>query len=107
MFEFGSMAVEWFGVGAFLAALGALIKFRRWTFLVAGYDRSSSVPEDVVADIVGSTVLRIGLAAVALGVVFTLADAPSYVATLFGVIVAFAVARLLYRLRTYSPSDAT
>jgi len=107
MFEFGSIAVEWFGVGALLAALGALIKFRQWTFLVAGYDRSSSVPKEVVADVVGSTVLRIGLAAIGLGVAFTLVDAPSYVATLFEAVVVFAVARLLYRLRTYSPSNAT
>lgn len=106
MFEFGSIAVEWFGVGALLVALGALVKFRQWTFLVAGYDRTSPVPDEVVADVVGNTVLRIGLAAIGLGVAFTLVDPPSYLATIFEVAVLVAVARLLYRLHTYSPSDA-
>lgn len=102
MFGFDSLAVEWFAVGALLAVLGALIKFRGWTFLLAGYDQSTSpVPDDVIADVAGNTVLRIGLATVGFGVVFTVADPPSYLGLVFEVVVVLAVVRLLYRLRTY------
>ncbi|WP_115862816.1 hypothetical protein [Halorussus litoreus] len=106
MVDFASVAVEWFAVGALLVALGALIKFRQWTFLLAGYDQTSPVPDDFVADVAGNTILRIGLAAVGLGVAFTLADPPSYLATVFEVAVLLAVGRLIYRLHTYAPDSA-
>lgn len=106
MFGLTSAAVEWLAVGAVLAAVGALIKFRQWTFLIAGYDRTSPVPEEAVADIAGNTVLRIGLAAVAVGAVFAFADPPSYLGAVFGVVVVLAVARLVYRLNTYAPENA-
>lgn len=106
MVGFESLAVEWFAVGAVLAVLGALVKFREWTFLLAGYSSSTSpVPDEVVADVAGNTILRIGLAAVGLGVAFTLAEPPSYLTTVFEVAVLLAVGRLLYRLHTYTPSE--
>lgn len=77
MFGLEPVAVEWLAVGALLSVLGVLIRFREWTFLVAGYDRTSPVPDEVVANVAGNTVLRIGLAALALGVVTALVDAPS------------------------------
>lgn len=107
MFDSASVAVEWFAVGALLAALGALIKFRRWTFLIAGYDRTSPVPEEVAANIVGNTVLRIGVVAGVIGAIFTFTTPPSYLATIFAAVVLVAVARLLYRLHTYTPDGAT
>jgi hypothetical protein len=106
MFDSTSVAVEWFAVGALLVALGALIKFRQWTFLIAGYDRTSSVPEEVAADLVGNTVLRIGVAAGVIGAFVTFTSAPSYLGTIFEVVVLVAVARLLYRLHTYTPNGA-
>ena len=51
MIELSSGALEWLGVGSVVALAGALIRFRGWTFLVAGYDASSPLPDDVVADI--------------------------------------------------------
>jgi len=101
-----SIAVEWLGVGALLVVLGYLIRFRQWTFLVAGYDETSRLPDDAVANIAGNTVLRIGLATIGLGAVFALADPPSYLPVVFGAAVLLAVVRLLYRLRTYTPADA-
>lgn len=106
MFTIGSAALEWFAVGAVLTVLGALVKFRQWTFLLAGYDRTSPVPDEVVADVAGNTVLRIGLATLGLGVAFTVADPPSYLGTVFAAAVLLAVARLVYRLRTYAPETA-
>ena len=99
------MAIEWLGVGGLLVVLGYLIKVRQWTFLLAGYDRTSPVPDDVVADIAGNTVLRIGLASVTLGVVVALSDVPSHLPTVFGVVILLTVARLIYRLHTYTPTD--
>jgi len=101
-----SIAVEWLGVGALLVVLGYLIRFRQWTFLVAGYDETSRLPDGAVANIAGNTVLRLGLATLGLGVVFALADPPAYLPLVFGVVVLVAVVRLLYRLRTYAPADS-
>lgn len=106
MFGLESTAAEWLGVGAVLVVAGALIKFRGWTFLLAGYDETSPVPDDVVADVAGNTVLRIGLAGLALGVVIAVADTPSYLPLVFSAVILLAVARLLYRLHTYTPGDA-
>ena len=102
MFRLSPSALQWIGVGLLLVVLGGLIAFREWTFLIAGYDVTSSVPTDVAANVVGNTVLRLGLAAVALGVFAVITEVPP-----FGVVVLLAVARLLYRLRTYSPTKTT
>ena len=106
MFGLPSAATQWLGVGALLAVAGYLVKFRRWTFLLSGYDRTSPLPDEVVADVAGNTVLRIGLAALALGALAALADLPAYLSTVFEAAVLLAVARLLYRLHTYNPAEA-
>jgi hypothetical protein len=107
MFRLSPSALQWIGVGLLLVVLGGLIAFREWTFLIAGYDVTSSVPTDVAANVVGNTVLRLGLAAVALGVFAVITEVPPYLSAIFGVVVLLAVARLLYRLRTYSPTKTT
>lgn len=104
MFGLSSSALQWLGAGALLVVAGALIRFRRWTFLLAGYDATSPVPDEVVADVAGNTVLRIGLAALALGVVVAVADPPGYLPALVEVAILVAVLRLLYRLHTYDPT---
>lgn len=107
MFELSPAALQWLGVDALLTVVGALIPFRGWTFLLAGYDKTSPAPDDVVADIAGNTVLRIGLAAIALSVLIVVADTPSYLPIIFEAIILIAVVRLLYRLHTYTPTDTT
>jgi hypothetical protein len=99
-------AVEWLGAGALLVSLGYLVRFRGWTFLVAGYDDTASVPEDVAASVVGNAVLRLGVAALVLGVAYAVADPPAYVPLLFGAVAVFAVVRLVYRLRTNASAGA-
>ncbi|WP_435155524.1 hypothetical protein [Haladaptatus sp. DFWS20] len=66
---------------------------------------TSPVPKDVVADIAGNTVLRIGLASLALGAIITVASPPSYLPTIFEAVILLAVLRLLYRLHTYTPAN--
>ena len=107
MFGLPSMALQWLGVGVLLLTAGALIKFRGWTFLLAGYDKTSPVPDEVVADIAGNTVLRIGLAEIALGVLIVITDIPSYLPVVFEVIILLAVVRLIYRPYTYTPANTT
>lgn len=48
MIEPSSSALPWLSAGSLLLILGVLIRFRGWTFLLAGYDGSSSIPDDVV-----------------------------------------------------------
>ncbi|WP_240728566.1 class I SAM-dependent methyltransferase [Halobellus limi] len=57
-----SKTVEWLVAGGHLTVLGALIRFRGWTFLLAGYDETSRVPDDVAQQVAGNTVLRVGIA---------------------------------------------
>ncbi|WP_135534077.1 hypothetical protein [Halostella pelagica] len=100
----GSLAVDWLAVGIALTIAGGLIKFAGWTFLLAGYDDSSPVPDDVIADIAGNTVLRIGLAVTVFGVIASVTEIPSYLPLLIEGAILLAVLRLLYRLHTYSPN---
>lgn len=106
MFDVGSIAIEWLAVGALLVGVGSLIKYFGWTFLLAGYDETSPVPDDVIADMAGNTVLRIGLASIAFGVIASVADVPSYLPFVFEGAILVAVLRLLYRLHTYTSNSA-
>jgi hypothetical protein len=106
MIGLSSGAIGWLGTGALLVVIGALIKYRGWTFLVAGYDETAPVPDDVVANVAGNTALRIGVALVAVGVVNVVTSPPSYVTLLVTGAIVLAVGRLIYRLNTYTPSPA-
>jgi len=106
MFGLPSIAIEFLGAGAFLLVLGYLIRFREWTFLLAGYDETSPVPSEVAASVAGNTVLRLGLAAVVVGGAFAVADPPAYLSGVFAALVVLEIGRLLYRLNTYSPDGA-
>jgi hypothetical protein len=105
MIDTGSIAVEWLAAGIAVTIAGSLIKFAGWTFLVAGYDESSPVPDDVIADMAGNTVFRIGLAVTVFAVIASVTDMPSYLPLVIEGAILLAVLRLLYRLHTYSPND--
>jgi len=106
MAPFGPLALEWLASGLLVGVLGALIKFAGWTWLLAGYSESTSpVPDDVVRDVAGNTVLRVGIAVFAFGVISSLADPPSYLGPVVGAVIVLAVGRLVYRLNTWSPSE--
>lgn len=88
------------GVGATILVVGYLIRFREWTFLVAGYDPGAGVDPEYVARVVGNTVIRVGLATLAVGVVAAFGVTSPFVWAAFAVAVAIAVARTVYRVRT-------
>lgn len=106
MIELSSSALEWLAVGGLLTFAGALIKFRGWTFLLAGYDQTASVPDSVVQNVAGNTVLRIGIALIVVGIIGSVTDLPSYLDVLLGAAILLEVLRLLYRLHTWSPKAA-
>jgi len=101
--ELSSSPVEWLAVGVLLTIAGVLIKFRGWTFLLAGYDETGEIPDDVVQDIAGNTVLRVGLAVFAIGILVSVTNPPSYLGILVGAGIVLAVLRMVYRLNTWSP----
>jgi hypothetical protein len=101
------LAIEWIASGVLVTLLGVLIKFGRWTWLLAGYSESTSpVPDDVVQDMAGNTILRVGIAVVAFGVLASVTNPPSYLGLVVGAVIVVAVLRLLYRLNTWSPQTA-
>lgn len=106
MFGLPPGSIEWLAVGGLLTALGALIRFGGLTFLIAGYDETSSVPEDVAADVTGGTLLRLGGALVAVGVLAAVWTLPEYVGVLVGAAVVVAVGRMVYRLNAGRPGGA-
>lgn len=106
MIEPSSGALSWLSVGLLLLILGVLIRFRGWTFLLAGYDESSSIPDDVVQVIAGNTVLRVSIAALAVGVLMSVMNPPSYLTVLVGIVIVLDVLRMIYRLNTWSPQAA-
>jgi hypothetical protein len=106
MLGLGPRALQWLGAGALVALLGVLIKFVGWTWLLAGYSESTSpVPDEVVRDIAGNTVLRIGIALLGIGALAAVTDLPSSLNLVVAAVVVLAVARLVYRLNTWSPQD--
>jgi len=107
MLDGSSIAIEWIASGALVTALGALIKFAGWTWLLAGYSESTStVPDDVVRDIAGSTILRVGIAVLLIGVIGSVVELPSYVAMAVLAVILLAVLRLLYQLNIKQPQAA-
>jgi len=103
MIELSSGALEWLAVGCLLTIAGALIKFRGWTFLLAGYDETEPVPERVVQNVAGNTVLRVGVAVFVVGILESATNPPSSLGVLVGVAIVLDVLRMVYRLNTWSP----
>ena len=65
--ELSADALEWVVVGGLVTVAGALIKFRGWTFLLAGYDESVPVSDDTVQNVAGNTAIRVGIAVLVFG----------------------------------------
>ena len=106
MLGFGPRALEWLAGGALLTLLGILIKSIGWTWLLAGYDKSTSpIPDEIVQDIAGNTLLRVGIALLAIGALTAVTTLPPYLHLVVAVVIVLAVARLIYRLNTWSPSQ--
>ena len=107
MLALDNMAVEWLVGGGLVVALGALIRFAGWTWLVAGYHESTSpLPGDVVRVLAGNTILRIGFAGVLFGIVGIVTDPPPYLALGIGAVILVDVLRLVYRLNTDRSGEA-
>lgn len=68
---------QWVAGGALVTALGVLVKLVGWTRLLAGYSESASpVPDDVVRNVAGNTLLRIGVTLLGVGVLAAVATLP-------------------------------
>jgi hypothetical protein len=89
-------------VGVGILILGYLIKFRGWTFLLAGYDPDAITDEDAVADLAGGTIMRISIAVIVFGAITATGTTTPVLETIFGVVILVAVARLIYRMRKYA-----
>ena len=104
MTELGPLAVEWLAAGGVVVVLGVFVKFVGWTWLLAGYNESTSpIPDDAVRDMAGNTLLRVGIAVIAFGVLVSVTEVPSYLDLVLQAVILVAVLRLLYRLNTWTP----
>lgn len=103
MIALSSGALEWLAIGGPLTIAGVPIKFRGWTFLLAGYDETGGIPDSAVQDIAGNTVLRVGLAVFAFGILISVTNPLSYLDVLIGDGIVLAVLGMIYRLNTWSP----
>jgi hypothetical protein len=101
MIELSAVALEWLAVGALVTIAGGLIKFRGWTFLIAGYDASTPVPEAVAREMAGNTILRVGIAVLAFSVLSTVTNPPTFLSAVIGVAIVVDVLRLIYRANAY------
>jgi uncharacterized membrane protein YidH (DUF202 family) len=106
MIELSSGGLEWLASGSLLLVAGVLIRFRGWTFLLAGYDETSSVPDDVVREAAGNTVVRVGVTVLVIGVLTFATNPPSSLGALVGALILLDVVQLLYRLNSWSPQGA-
>ncbi|AHG02271.1 hypothetical protein HALLA_20430 (plasmid) [Halostagnicola larsenii XH-48] len=92
------------GLGIFI--LGYVIKYREWSFLIAGYDASTEVSKSVAASVVGNLAIRVGIATMLFGVFAAGSSIPEAVAFAFAAFVLLAAARAIYRLQTYQTAPA-
>lgn len=100
------LAIDWLATGALVVVLGGLIRFAGWTWLVAGYSESAAGPSDeVVQDEAGSTILRDGIAIVAVGGLESVGSPPSSLGLVVGVAIVADIARLIYRLNTQHSNE--
>lgn len=107
MLGLGPRPLHWLTGGALVTLLGVLITFVGWTWLLAGYSKSASpVPDEVVQDIAGNTLLRIGIALLAVGVRASVTTLPPYLDLVVAGAFVLAVARLIYRLTAWTTSRA-
>jgi len=101
------LAIEWLASGVFVTILGVLVKSAGWTWLLAGYSESTStVPDDIVQDMAGNTLLRVGITVFVFGVLASVTTLPSYLELVVGAVILLAILRLVYRLNTWSPRTA-
>ncbi|EMA46761.1 DUF3784 domain-containing protein [Halococcus saccharolyticus] len=89
-------------VGLGVLVLGYLIKFRGWTFLLAGYDPNAVTDEAALADLAGGTIIRIGLTVVVFGIVTAVGATSSLLDTVFAIAILVAAVRLVYRVRKHT-----
>lgn len=72
---------------------GALIRYRGWTCLLAGYDETSRVPDNVVQQVAGNTVLRVGIAVFAFDLFTAVTNSPAFLDIVIGGAILVAVLR--------------
>lgn len=76
--------------------------------MLAGYSKSTSpVPDDVVRDMAGNTLLRVGIAILVFGILASVTNHPSYLDLVVAAAIVLAAGRLIYRLNRWSPSQTT
>ena len=90
-----------------LTVLGALIRFHRWTFPLAGYAETSRVPDDVVRQVAGIAVLRVAVAVFAFGPLAAVTNSPTFLGVVLAGAILVAVLRLVYRLNTWPPDPTS
>ncbi|QLH76213.1 DUF3784 domain-containing protein [Halosimplex rubrum] len=97
---------ESIAIGGALAAVGYLIAVRGWTFLVAGFDRTSAADPEAVGDIVGNAVIRVGVALAVVGALAAAGRAPDLLYTALAAVILLVVARTLYRVNVVVPRQS-
>ncbi|QLH80366.1 DUF3784 domain-containing protein [Halosimplex pelagicum] len=90
-------------LGGALVVVGYLIAARGWTFLIAGFDRTSAADPDAVGDVVGNAVIRVGLAVAVVGGATGAGYVPDEANFALAAAILLVVARLLYRVNVVLP----
>jgi hypothetical protein len=89
-------------VGVGILILGYLIKFRGWTFLLAGHDPNNVTDEDALSDLAGGTVLRVGIVVLVFGGLVAAGLTTPILETAVAVAILIVVVRYIYRARKYA-----
>lgn len=95
------------GVGIVGIAIGFfipryLIKFRGWTFLLAGHNSNNVTDEGAVADLGGKTMFLVGIITLVYGGLTIIGRSPPLVESLVAIVTLFVVRQYVYRVRRYA-----
>jgi hypothetical protein len=100
---------SWFVVGGVLLVFEYLVRVREWTSLIAGYDDSVDVPQEIAASIVGNLLARVGVASFLVGITAAMTTGGLDVTNLsfvFAVVVTIDSLRAVYKLNTYESNKS-
>jgi hypothetical protein len=87
-------------VGVGILILGYLVKYREWTFLLAGHTPSNVTDEEALADLAGETLLGISFVIIGFGGLVATGFTTPFLETVVTVVILIAVAQYVYRART-------
>lgn len=96
-----STTTTWLATGTVVLLFAYLIRFQGWTFLIAGYDGTSTVSESAAATVVGNMLFRVAVGSFVVALLGAVGAVPwDLLGVGFSVLVGIDIGQAIVRLNT-------